>query len=50
MKRVFLVGRCSRKLRALWWLTGARAPIAGPFTLCGVVYASTRVDRGHRAS
>ncbi|MGH7466418.1 MAG: hypothetical protein ACRENP_00380 [Longimicrobiales bacterium] len=37
MKRIFLVGRSTCRLRAVWLVVGVRAPIAGPFTLCGVV-------------
>jgi hypothetical protein len=37
MKRVFLVGRCSRKLRAVWLLEETPAPIQGPFLLCAIV-------------
>jgi hypothetical protein len=35
--RLFVVGRCHRKSRAMWLLQRTDAPIAGPFTLCAVV-------------
>jgi hypothetical protein len=37
MKRVFLIGRCTRKSKAVWLFNQTTAPIAGPFQLCGMV-------------
>jgi hypothetical protein len=40
LKRAFLLGRCTSKSKTVWLLKRMSAPIAGPFTLCGMVKAT----------
>jgi len=35
--RMFVVGRCHRKSRAMWLFKKTASPFIGPFTLCAVV-------------
>lgn len=41
MKRIFLVGRLGRKSRALVFVDRVTSPIAGPFSLCAKVTATS---------